>query len=125
MTQSGRYASLAHHLAVDQFKGVGRHSNFASIRVIEEDDQTDHGACEERDDSTKQQMRSKPKVEHPDQNHVDQGTDGHRVPHDGWNPGGDIEKAQPTRLKEIIELAERRIVESLVSFRLRLNCGQP
>ena len=51
---------LAHHLIIDQLEGVGRYTDCASIRIVEQDNQTDHSACEERDHSAEQQMRSQP-----------------------------------------------------------------
>src|SRR5262245_10889058 len=52
-------ALLAHHLVVDQFEGLGRHADFASIRAIEQNDQTDHCAGKERDSCAAAESRAK------------------------------------------------------------------
>jgi hypothetical protein len=82
-----------------------RHAYFTSKRVIEKDNQADHGAREERDESAKKQVSSELQVEHPKQEHVDQRPDRDRVPHDGRVAGGDAEKARTSILEELIDKA--------------------
>jgi hypothetical protein len=115
---------LAHHLVVDQFEGLGRHADFASIGVIQQNDQTDHCAGKERDSCAKHKMRPQSQLEHPNEDHVDQGPDRDRVPHEGWNAGSDVEQAQSTCLEEIIELTKRLIMEALLAFAPRFDYRQ-
>jgi hypothetical protein len=105
-------SSLLHHLAVDQLERLGRDGDFAPKGMIEQDDQADHGASEGGDQSSKQQMSAEGQVEQPNQEHVDQRANRDRIPHDGRYAGGDAENAVPSILKEVIELAQRCIVES-------------
>jgi hypothetical protein len=65
-------------------------------------------------------VSSETKVEQPNQEHIDQRSNRDRVPHDGRDACGDAEKARPSILEELIELAQRRI-ERLLPFGLRLK----
>jgi hypothetical protein len=112
-------------LLIDQLERSRRHAYLAPERIIQQHDQGDHGAGEERYDSSEQQMRSETEVEQPDQHHVEKRADRDSVPHDGRNAGGDAVNAQPAVLEEFIELAERRVVKRFLPFGLRLKLGKP
>lgn len=70
-------------------------------------------------------MSSETKVKKPDQKYIDQRTDGDRVPHDGRDTLGDAEKADPSLLEELIELAQRRIMYGLLCLDLGLERCKP
>ena len=51
-TQTGQI-SFTHHLAVDQFKGLGRYPHLSAKWIIEQDDEANHGAGEKGDQAAK------------------------------------------------------------------------
>src|SRR5690349_8842064 len=58
--RTGPSLLLLHHLVIDQLEGLGRHADFSPKRMIEQSDQTNHRAGEERDKPSKQQMGADP-----------------------------------------------------------------
>ena len=99
---------FTHHLAIDQFKSLGRDAHLTTKWIIEQDDEANHGAGEKGDQAAKQEMRSQAQVEHPDQEHVDQRPD-------RYTPvilyADDLSKTQ-TRLED----AGARIVKPVFTF---------
>ena len=114
---------FTHHLAIDQFKSLGRDAHLTTKWIVEQDDKANHGAGEKGDQAAEHEMRSQAQVEHPDQEHVDQRPDRYDVPHDRRDTGSDTEKAQTTRFKKFIELTKRRIVERFLTLCLRFEKG--